>query len=356
MSEITVSKELSSIIKRLRKLTSTTAKELAEKIDRSTGYISNIENGKVSKIELYDIINIFEFFNDRANSIQEDKSGINIKEQCSNIINNFFLNESEEPLDDKELMERQEFILFDKQFRTIQITPEYIKYVSSELEENNITAIDVIRELNTNRHLPNAEALPKNKLILNSASHSIMTLSIAFELDETFLSDILDNKRTTSNYINLQGIIYAIYILKGMSSKKASVESNLTLLDCKIYNLIELRQIMTREGVNMILPKPDSSLPKDYVELVTVIHDIVDVFLTFNEKNHEYTMKKLSDLLNNLKGGNEVASFTFGSFGLPFDLVSRIGQEERTDLLNDIVDLIKTRCTNSQKSAKIDLY
>lgn len=357
MSEIAVTKELSSSIKKLRKITSTHAKELAGIINRSTGYISNLENGKTSKIDLYDIINIFEFFNERANSMQDDTSSISIKEQCSNIINNYLINETDAPLDDKEIQERTEYLIFDKQFRTIQITAEFKDYVITQLNDNKITAGDVIDEVNLNRDLPNADTLPKNKIVLNASAESIMNLMIAFDLDRNYLADILDGKIKSTNYITLQGIVYAILFLSGMSSKRASVESTAILYKCKIYNSMELKNIMFREKVGMIVPEVDSSLPKDYIDLMKIIKDIVDIFSDFNETDHEYTTKKLADFLTNLNSSNESASFTFGCFSLPFHLVNKINQEERIKLYSDIVDLIVSRCSNNQSgSGKIDIY
>ena len=148
MPYIKITNELSTTIKELRNITKTTAMELAKAICRSNGYISNLENGKSSQIDLSELFKIFDFFKNK-------------NDECDIVITQFLDKGILPYLSKAETREKEEFVRFDKQFRMIKIPKSFIDYFKSELQKNSLTSYEIMKEVNSNRYIENPDRYKK---------------------------------------------------------------------------------------------------------------------------------------------------------------------------------------------------
>lgn len=341
-----VTEQLSDTIRNLRKTTNTNAADLAKAINRSAGYISNLERGKSKQIELSELFDIFNFF-----------SGNN--EECNIIINQFLEKGLTAKLSKNEIHQKEEYVRFDKQFRQIKIPNSYIDYILGELNANSLTSKDVMKEVNSNRYIENPEQYEKNKIVIIQIDSGLIGERIIFELDDNFLQDIIDNKITSTNYINLQGLLYALFILKGLGEQKAADSSVDKLKEFKIYTLAERHQLVKEKNLGFSTDTPYQSisdLPDDMSQFFNICKQIIDILEKFNNVNSEYTLNKLNSLLDNLDTP-QARSFTIGCFGLPIHMVESLNSEQCKELYQEIANLIRNKCKSAMdESNKIDTY
>lgn len=341
-----ITNDLSDTIKNLRSITKTTAADLAKAISRSSGYISNLENGKTSQIELSELFKIFNFFKNK-------------NDECDIIITQFLDKGILPYLSKAETREQEEFIRFDKQFRKIKIPKSFIEYIKSELQQSSLTSFEIMEEVNSNRYIDNPDQYKKNVIVIIQDERGIGE-RIIFDLDEKFLQDILDGKITSTNYINLDGLLYGLYLKLGYDVETALKNAHHRLIEDKIYTFEERKRLIKEENVGLVFNRPNldsTHLPDDVNEFYDISKKIFDILEVLNDVNPEYTLNKLQLLYNNLQQPKS-RDFTLGCLGLPFNLTETLSQAERKQLYKDIHQLITERCksNNNNNIDTIDTY
>lgn len=332
MPRISLNQEICEAIKKMRKSSGETASDVAKHLRKSTGFISSIENGKVETVDLKDIY----FLIDHLAENDPEAKGVMIQ----------LLNDSTINYTSKELEQRFSLIAFDLQYREISISEDYIDFVHSELNDNNLTSVQVMTELNSNKYVgvKDLSKFPKNKLIFSSNLESSF---IRFELTEDFLDKILSRKKTTANYITHEGILYAINLLKGHTPELSSIKAHEALKQLKIYTLSERRKTMEDEDVRGIVlditPQFDmtnTKLPEDIIKYLQAMKSVIDDLEFLKERNIDYTTGKLETLHEGLSLP-ETVSITLAFLGLPLSQLKHLSQGKQRELFEDVKNLLQ---------------
>lgn len=339
MPNANVTPELSSIIKEMRQLTGTNAKDLADHIKKSAGFLSNVENGKATSIDLDVLFKIFNYFHKKNKDVDIQ-------------IDNFIENCMEVTYSLEEIEQRKNFTLFDKQFRNITIPPGYIDFIKQELQDKKISVDEVMEEINRNRDIDNPDGYEKNMLILNY-QNSGGSETIVFELPSNFLDDILNGQIKKTNYVNLQGLLYALFILEGLSPLAAVEASHKELYRHKIYTLSERNKIMKDLEIKKLIGdnQSKSELPESVIEYQKYVTRILKVLSITRDFDNDYLNSKLNAFSENLETA-ESRSLMLGLIGLPLFKLKDVPEDKQKeaqkelfrhtkDLLNEILNKYK---------------
>jgi len=279
---ITVTAELINIIKSERKLRNFNSGDLSRDLKKNTSYISQLENGKISQLDL-------KIFHDIFEKLIPDET--NRSEFVSNLLNNLSVKYSKD-----EIKKQVRMTNFDLQFRLIPIPEEIIEFLKDkkiQLEEKGFSTKNIIDKVNLNEDLNDdfSDNLKENQIYIEYDNDGNLTWSIKFKLKDDLIEDIINKVETTINYINLLGIVNAIYKLEGSSKEDSYELAQKTLSERKFYTLIERNSIIKQN--EELLSKPD----KDFLELKKNLFGRIS-FL--GDKDVNYMNKKFSVLLNNL--------------------------------------------------------
>lgn len=333
MPRINLTKEISEAIKDMRQSKDITASEIARDIQKSTGFISNIENCKSTTVDLRDIYTLIEHLT---------KDDVKTKEVMIQLLNNSTLLYSSD-----ELKQRYALVSFDKQFRDIPIEDDFLDFVLSEIENIKLTPAQVIAEMNSNRFIDKNinDDFPPNKIIFSTNPDEMPF--ILFKLPEDYLDRILSREKKTSNYITLEGILYAINLQKGYPPTQSTEKAHETLKQLKIYTLPERRKIIETENIRGIVSDinakfdiNNTSLPKSLVNYFQSIKTLNEEFDMLKEKNIEYITSRLTTLHDNLSH-SETISLTLAFLGLPLSDLKHLPQNKQREFFNEVKNLLQ---------------
>lgn len=351
MSTTKVTPELGKTIKELRKLTDTTSKDIADLIGKSTGYISNIENCKTPFIDCQDVFKIFKFLEEKDSSISS---------RISQFLDNLKIDFSEDEIEERQ-NEKRFYIMFDEQYRVVHIENLLVEYLKAQIANSDITATDIMRELNSNRYLSNEDKdIKPNLLHVKHLEEKIAQTAIRFELPEVLLDDILNKKVRRSNYITLFGIVYALQILKGKEEEEAKADASDILYRKRIYTLDQRNAIIKEEEIKNItsdikrIDKDTSKLPQNEIAYYNTLRQFVDVLGIIKDNNVDYVVSALYRLVKNLKN-HKTASMCLALIGTNLKALEDIPPKEQIAIYKEMRQLMDNRVKEALKNEDIEI-
>lgn len=285
-----VTSYLQQTIKALRKENNVRGDVLSKNLGRGISYLYQIENGRIKEIRLETLTQLLI----AIAGIPESK----FPEFIINLIDSII----ESPDRDHLSLQGEEWIcIYDCKYRTYHIQPKLLRYLSKQLDERQITPLELVHRMNT-PNSPDAFSPPYNeplKLLpilknFNGSKHSNSSSSyifkfsdyIHFRLDDDYIQQILDKEITTITYPFMAGIIYYLFT------------DTMTGLSC----LNKCHTILTRYGFQTIYERTLSC----HLETRTVlIEDHVSI------AKPEYR-KDISRLPTSLQYKHETVDFTTG--------------------------------------------
>ncbi len=199
---------------------------------------------------------------------------------------------------------------FNYEIRKYPITDELLSFIKQNLSELNYTPQEFVSLINENRDLENTNIEEANKLYIDiidtgNGSWQIRTI-IKFDFPPDFIEDILDKKITSINYVNMQGILYNIFILKGYNSIEAHEKAS-DILDQNQFYTIEKRNKLIRDNIKEKAAKNEdftyydvqpTNYDKRYAKLES---DITKYLNALRNRDILYTCDHLEEVLKNMK-------------------------------------------------------
>jgi len=350
MPRINLNQEICETLKSMRQSSRKTIEQVAAHLKKSTGYVSNIENCKAATIDLRDIYELTDFL------LKDESEAKGIAKNKTKDVITSLLNDSAIQYTSEELKERNALIAFDKQFRDISIEDNFINFVRSELEKADLTPSQVIAEMNSNRFIEKKDnSIPRNKLIFSSSDS--LDDFILFELPEDHLDKILSKEIKSSNYITLQGILYAINLHKGLPPEESAIEAHESLKELKIQTLPERREIMEEENILGIVSDINAkfedvtALSKSTMNYFKAVKSLNDIFYLLKDQNTEYITSRLTTLNDSLSCP-ETISLTLAFLGLSLSDLKYINQKTQREFFNEVKSLLQKYV--DQKSDKAE--
>jgi transcriptional regulator with XRE-family HTH domain len=288
MPKVELTNALSERIRHERTIRKTTASKLAESLNISTGYLSNIENNKIKHIDLELMFRIFEQL------IEEDERESYI---------NTLLNEVAIKYSNEEIESQKWFVIMDLQYRQIPITKDLKKWITDSLEELSLTPTQIISKVNEN-NVDDPEGIFKdledNKVYVEiDESGRQRQTSIRFKLPFNMLDNILEDKLQTSNYITMLGIINAFMQFRYPNNTDSDNwhNSESILKQNKFFSLKERRVLLRQEQKSdYVNTNVLSDSDAEYLKLVKSLTKSLNYLSDFNPK---YTNTHLENIVKN---------------------------------------------------------
>lgn len=338
MPNIELTETLRTTIRTLRKEKKKRGDELSRELGKGASYISQIENGKIKEIDFDLLDNILRRITDLR--------GDDYSKYISNIIDNSISHMTKEELQHEEWMHQ-----FDFEIRKYPIQNSVIDYIKEHLSALNYTPEEFVEIINQNRGLenfPNPEILEPNKIKINIVDHGDgsyhVQCSIKFDLPKTFIKDILSKKITTISYINMEGILYNLFLSESCPEELIHEKCKNFLREHGFLTIKERNQHI-RESIKQ---KSDNNehftfydvQPTDYdKQYVSIKKDIDNGFDFLRDTNLAYAIKKLNQLSLNM---HDDLGFTTAIMSSP---LSKIPTDKKKDfwlkyknLLNAYID------------------
>ena len=294
MSKTPVTAELANMLKALRIQKNIQAKDLAEKIERSSAYITKLEKGDVKSIDNCLLDSILSFLTGG------DTEGDELVEKIYAIRKQF---PSEE-----EIEEQLWFVNFDTVLRRLPIPEKLIETLNERILSNQIERKVLLQRINNNEALTSDEKLDEsieyNRWFSPKKNNKAQSIKIL--LSEKDFNDILDREVAFASYIFVFSI--AFYILKIEKHGEQVVitdDENAQLMrgatnllnEYKFYSLAEkskkIASAETQEQINEIWNSFDT-------ENQEILSDILSGFKFASELDIQMTNNRLKSFSSNM--------------------------------------------------------
>ena len=198
---------------------------------------------------------------------------------------------------------------FNLEIRQYPITDSLIEFIETSLQKLNYTPEEFVAIINKNRGLEDITLSESNKLkieIIDSGNGNLgVCSSIRFDLPKDFINNILSKKQKTISYVNMQGILFNIFLSENYSTDEAHNKTSGLLYENKFYT-IEQRNKIIRDRLKEKAEKNETFTfydiqPTDYDKKYAKIKSDIDDCLNFlRDKNIVYACERLEELSKNM--------------------------------------------------------
>ncbi|WDZ54908.1 helix-turn-helix domain-containing protein [Paenibacillus polymyxa] len=331
MPKVKLTEELSRAIKNTRNDRGIKAADLSKYIDRSLAYISKLENNNAEFVDLEVLYKIFEFLLGKKEDFLEHIQPL--------------LEKTTIELTPDEIKEQEWIQIFDLEYRQIPIPDSLITFITKMLNELNLTAEEVILEMNKNEELSDQNILHQktNSLIFERNQEKPCSY-IVFDLKDNLLQKILSKQINVINYITMEGIVRTLYKMQGASIKEASEKAVLALNEHKFFSLYEKKELLQEkihgEELDMVLTEFDK-------KNMTVVNTIMKHIKILSDWNIDYANRKLKNLEDSFETD---PSFILAIIGSEFFKLANLDKEEKKVFLTDLSTLIDKHSDESTTS------
>ncbi|APM37793.1 helix-turn-helix domain-containing protein [Clostridium kluyveri] len=323
MPVVHVDDTLRNAIKEERKKRGLRGDILAKDIHKSASYISQIENGTISTMDISILYAIFKRIIDLP---EKDLSDYIFEKFDKNI-----------KFTEKDIRKREWILNLEYQFRLFPISLEIINYLQTKLNNLNISPKDLVLRINQNEDLEESvlNKLKDNVVWVKMDEDGQTQTAIKFNLAEDYIDQILNKKIKTINKINMEGILYSIYKLEGMNPFDANIKADKKLLDFKFYTLEERNQKIKKAkngniDLSTIISEEDSECSK-------YIYDIAGDFSALRDINPVYGLAVLKAFYRSL---NLNKNLMYGILKLDFSELKDISNERKKVFIDEVQKLI----------------
>jgi|GEM_PF-6005478 len=326
MPYIQVTDELIKLVKEQRKKNKISSEILANSIGKSRAYISQFENNRISIID----IEIFEKMLRTASQMSDDISFNNYIENILRINSN-------------QLQKEEWMFVFDFQIRTFVIPEGIIEFIKIKCDDMTIKYENLIEEINKNKNLLYAETYEPNRIKIILDNEKLAT-AIRFKLPRNYIEDICKKKIRKSNYINLLGILYNLYLLDGDTDEMAHKKANDLLTQYDIITILE-RNRKRELNLKNHIDAGEEIEPEDY-EVTEYDKEFAKAFkktvFWFKHLNDEKPSEAYEYLIQANKNFDSDWRLIFAILKLPFNQLELLPRSEKQGFFKELKELLNT--------------
>lgn len=332
MPYIQITEKLRDIIKLERKKAKIRGDELSKDLGKSASYISQIENGRITNIEVEIFYKIFEHI-------------INLPEDSRNAYINQILDNT--PTDNIE--EEEWMITFDMQYRMFKIPDKIIELIIDKRTKLKMTSQDLVKYINKNEGTEEFDKIEPNQLKLFIHERGIgYTIKFKFELD--FIDKIENKQIQFTSYIFLLGIIFRLFALEGKPDFEAIELAENVLRENDILTIIE-REALKEQNKKQKIEKGEAFKEEDIEpteldrQYTSNMNKIIRGFNFTRDLNASFAVKVTSKISENM---NVDTGFMLQLYSLPFNNLEFTSREKKIDFINEIRTLIDKYSKNDE--------
>ncbi len=348
MARIYVTPELGEAIKSIRTQNKITGKSVAERINKSSTFITRLENASIETIDEADLWAIFEF-------ICKDKLDQN--ETIERIYETLKIKYSPEDIQKQVWFEN-----FDTVVRQIPIPAELIDEINERIQKNSIDPAYLLRRINANEDLSDEEVNNDHPFNTWWARDNAPTdaTSIKIKIAENDFYDILSKKKDTASYVFVLAIAFYLIKIEKFDDliKFESVEDhNLVMSDAN--NLLIKYKFHTISLREQLLA--NAKTKEEYSELlsnfeianIAVVNNILKSISYYSDRNIKLANNQL-DLFN--KNISWDIGFMMKLVSLDFNSIGNASHFCKSELIKKIEDLISETNQMTQAEKSIETY
>lgn len=333
MPNFELTENLRQTIRDLRKKKKKRGDELSKELGKGASYISQIENGKIKEIDFELLTEIFHKITDLPEN------------EYNNFLNKL-LDDAVSHMTKDELLHEKWMHQFNHEIRKFPISDSIISFITSHLNSLGYSPEEFVNIINENRALGDIKIPEPNKLnieVIDRGNGNVgIFSSIRFDLPLDFLDNIISKRIQTINYINMQGIIFNIFLLEnGNNIEDAHTQTDKILYDNQFYTINERNKLIRTKVEEKVKNNEEftyydvqpTDYDKQYTKLMSEIEDGLD-FL--RDKDIVYTCKRLETLSRNMH--NDLG-FTIAIMSSP---LHKIPNEKKQEFWSEYQQLIKS--------------
>lgn len=348
MAKVNVTKELAEKIKELRLLKRVKAIDVAEHINKSSAYISRLENGDIKTIDYDELLKIFNFVSKDENELEK------------------FIDKLTLEFDYNELDDQIWFTNFDTVERNIPVPDGLVDYINKKLSELNFSISYLVDYINENeeikdiirRHNIDTTKYKKNLWYPYEYKDEKTKAFIIMELDYSTVTNILEKRSDISNYVTIQSILYNLLRLEHKLKGPLNEEDNLAIKN-KVSEVLKSYKFYTTKEKNMLLSaiateqELNSQLNEFDIENRKLVNELIGRILYLSDWNVKYTNEKLTQLNKNFKWD---VSFALSIASLAYYELNNISKSLKSNFLEDVVALIDEYKSKPETEKTIETY
>lgn len=324
-SSVSATPMLISFIRTERTKNQIKAYKLSESIGRSISYISQFEKGNISRIDFDALVSIFKAL---SRGVHNDFDSYLLSLVMNHIKTKYY----------EELIKEEWLLTLCANLYEYEINEQIVREINSKTE-----ALSIKKEIFNNSV---SENMPFNKSsysVINLSANGEREYSLNAQINYDTLLGIINGKISKANYITLLSINYVFYLLENFDKYSAIRKSEEKLNSLGITILSEIKK------------EPNKASPTDEIfQFFDAINDVGtrsfeddskelldnmrSMLIHFNNTNAHYTMTQMEFMHNNI---TKYPSLVFALLSFPFFEINNLSPNNQTELLKDILGLLR---------------
>ncbi len=348
LARIYVTPELGEAIKSIRMQNKITGKSVAEHINKSSTFITRLENASIETIDEDDLWAIFEFI---------CKDELDQNETIERIYDTLKIKYSPEDIQKQVWFEN-----FDTVVRQIPIPEELIDEINKRITNQNIDLSYLLRRINANEDLSEDEVNDEHPYNTWWARDDAPTnaTSIKIKLLENEFYDILSKKKDTTSYVFMLAIaFYLIKIERFDELVKFESDADHYSVMSEANNLLSKYKFHTISLREQLLANAKSK--EEYNELlsdfeidnIAVVNSILKSIRYYSDKNIKLANDQLILFNKNI---NWDIGFMLKLVSLDFNSIADASHSCKSELIKRIELLIEETNQLSHAEKTIETY
>jgi len=347
---VKVTKELGEKIKELRLINKVKAIEVAEHIEKSSAYVSKLENGDIKTIDYDEFLKIFNFISKSPEDLEK-------------FIDRFSLELTPAQQD-----ERTWLLNFDTVERRIPVPDGLVDHLNKKMCDLGINASYLVEYVNKNEDIQ--DVIDKYNIDINKyrtnywydydidRDTKIVKSFIVMKLKLSNIIDILDKKSRKSNYVTIKSLLYNLLRLEYGSENPITDEKNVEIKN-ETTNILNTYKFYDSREKNRLLnatatqQERDALLDEFDIENRRLINELLKYLSFLSNWDVDYTNKKVIQLNKNFKWD---PGYILALASLPYFELETISKSLKSNLLEDIKKLIEEYKNKPESEKKIEVY
>lgn len=347
MARVFVSPELSDTIRELRVLNKISAKDVAAAIERSPSYISKIESNAIKTILEDELTAILTAIMPDCTSDYERQTKLL------------------ELLTDRYGYEKREaevmYSNLDTVFQLIPIPEALASEISGVLSGIGVSIRELVERINGNEELSEADLhnpdLPDNEWFESSKTEG--ALSIRMKLTETEVSDILEGKTKSCNFVTMQAIVHYTFKFKMFDRKHVFTDEDLRQVNNAWRELLDKHKFFSMSRKAQLLANVHSKIEEESIlnefdlENQETINEILRYIKLASDMDAVYMNKLLRQFADNLSWDY---TYMLRLVGFDFSGIGDVSYSNKVQMLREIKDVISKYRDMPEAKKRMDQY
>ena len=341
MPVINVTDNLREIIRNSRQETKTSGAELAQDIHKGKAYISQLENGKISTVEINVLVEIFR-------NIYKNMRDDEFNEFIQNVLDNASMKMTAE-----DMRHEKWLAWFNYQVRQFPVEDKLINFIREKLEKLNLAPAKLVEIINRNEGLDVSDNLKKKNQIYISIIPTDNGYAVKESIKFDTVDKILSKKIIKTNYVQMQGIIWNIFRQEGLTDTDAQIQTSKVLYENNYMTLKERQEYMQKKAEE----KEEHNERIDFYDLIPSnrdkeFHDLLKkidkYFNMLRDEDVLYAIDTAKQCIKNLQCDPGII---FAILRLHFDGLSDWSRREKRQFIIDLGNFVNSKIQSHNQNS-----